>query len=509
MKTSSLLFFITVLTLASFHQGRLDIKYLLDLSTQTTLFIGFLTTFMGFGLIVLFDLDKPNNSYIRSTLSFFLCFNISLICFNNHTTTLLLAAPQKLTHGGPYCQTESKLVAKKNDKVAPGCGLIKRAFDLGLTKDMGSCGDNINQEALTICELQQPDEPWLHFSARRFNEFMSGTGSNWLRFSFWNKTFDIFLEQVAHTRFLLGNIGHVVEGSPKASHHIFTNLPAPEGSDNDNCLSAYRELSYAVKTNLRDKDINSRILEHIYGQMLFDPHFETAVGFCKEYAIHWDSPIDSCARLAQQPEVFLKSQGIDQQIITVFNRAAERLDSLRLKVSIKSIVSGERPLPPPPKSGISSTDRRPTAYPKEESVMSFQCFIKSEAGSKSATDKAQDFPFRLYKHKFIAKETRFIPEIDPHKTQVVMYRLLAQMLAEDFHYNNPIVADKVEVDPLFFDKTKYPLMSLELLKYTDIFIGNDWLHDRADLLEVYPYYHHLNYFIDQFREEYSTQRTRL
>ena len=47
------------------------------------------------------------------------------------------------------------------------------------------------------------------------------------------------------------------------------------------------------------------------------------------------------------------------------------------------------------------------------------------------------------------------------------------------------------------------------LKNADLFLGNDWLQSREDLLEVYPYYHHLYHFVQLFRQKYRLQRTHL
>ena len=89
-----------------------------------------------------------------------------------------------------------------------------------------------------------------------------------------------------------------------------------------------------------------------------------------------------------------------------------------------------------------------------------------------------------------------------------IYKYISEALVDDFHYDHGTPVEQVDSVNLFA-KGDYPLTRLELLKQLDIFSSQLLLQNRDDLLEVYPCYHHLKYFIDLFREEYRSQRTRL
>ena len=47
------------------------------------------------------------------------------------------------------------------------------------------------------------------------------------------------------------------------------------------------------------------------------------------------------------------------------------------------------------------------------------------------------------------------------------------------------------------------------VRSADLFLGNDWLARRPDLLEVYPYHLHLQNFIEIFRRQYRQHEGRL
>jgi hypothetical protein len=60
-----------------------------------------------------------------------------------------------------------------------------------------------------------------------------------------------------------------------------------------------------------------------------------------------------------------------------------------------------------------------------------------------------------------------------------------------------------------FRQPVFWLTKLDLLRDADLFLGNDWLAERPDLLEVYPYHLHLQNFIEIFRRQYKQHEGRL
>ena len=48
-----------------------------------------------------------------------------------------------------------------------------------------------------------------------------------------------------------------------------------------------------------------------------------------------------------------------------------------------------------------------------------------------------------------------------------------------------------------------------MLENVDIFLGNNWVLEREDLLGVYPYHIHLKNYVESFRAEYQESRGRL
>ena len=60
-----------------------------------------------------------------------------------------------------------------------------------------------------------------------------------------------------------------------------------------------------------------------------------------------------------------------------------------------------------------------------------------------------------------------------------------------------------------FEKPTFFLTKLDLLRDADLFLGNDWLGKRPDLLAVYPYHLHLQNFIEIFRRQYKQHEGRL
>ena len=60
-----------------------------------------------------------------------------------------------------------------------------------------------------------------------------------------------------------------------------------------------------------------------------------------------------------------------------------------------------------------------------------------------------------------------------------------------------------------FEHEDYALSRLELLQDADIFLGNEWIQSRDDILAVYPWHHHLVGYIKNFRKTYLAHQGRM
>ena len=83
-----------------------------------------------------------------------------------------------------------------------------------------------------------------------------------------------------------------ISAAPRASHHIWTNLPSPGGwfdeatgdtFDPSDCEDRYRSLPHNPRRQPNDPKAESRIFDHIFGQLLFDVRYAAPSGFCRLY----------------------------------------------------------------------------------------------------------------------------------------------------------------------------------------------------------------------------------
>ena len=91
-------------------------------------------------------------------------------------------------------------------------------------------------------------------------------------------------------------------------------------------------------------------------------------------------------------------------------------------------------------------------------------------------------------------------------------------MEDRFHYSQlnsrSDINQKGEMGDLAVDKKQleeptFLFSRLEMLQNVDIFLGNNWILEREDLLGVYPYHVHLQNYVDSFRAEYHESRGRL
>ena len=542
-KSIFLLLFLALSTMAGFQFQKLDIDKIQHLSYEAWFTISFFTVVVGTWFYAFFRLGSKSKSHIRflgpsqkypsdvplveigklaiysgqstnptelpafamRVLSLTLAFSLGILGFDSRTVNFMMDTPRKIANVNQYCPDEITVSKQKPPQPKQGCELVKRAYELGLVKDLGTCVDKEIDKKMDLCTLRQRDEPALHFLARQLSSVYSKNKFNVSDSNFHSRMSAAFRRQLGFFNALSGKLRNVVNSAPKASHHIFTDLKSPDGrSMHRNCLSKYQKLSHIFSVGDDDPKANSRILEHIYGQMLFNPQYDEMAGLCQEYDIHWNSPPDSCDQLVRNPMGFLSEYGAISDVTLVLNRIEEERELMRLRVQLKSIETGQPPPLPPTASVIMANLLRPRAYPTATTVVSFQCLMSS-AGA--ASDKPRMVYFSLMGKQFQAREIKFKLERPADSLHADMYRSFAKTMVDDFHYAT--ARSHWNVNENSFSHSDYPLTQLEYLKGMDIFASNDWIQTRSDLLEVYPYYHHLYYFVELFREQYRMQRTRL
>ena len=140
----------------------------------------------------------------------------------------------------------------------------------------------------------------------------------------------------------------------------------------------------------------------------------------------------------------------------------------------------------------------------KDDIVSFQCFMQgtvSKASSKEGVVSLRNANLKV--------KARYIPVIDGKSgTQLSLYGELSKVLESGFHYSRLTSRSDINIENRgadsieegdFLDKPTYLLSRLEVLKNVDIFLGNEWVLERGDLLMVYPYHVHLKNYVNSFR----------
>jgi len=449
-----------------------------------------------------------------------------VLMIDNRGMRLISELPSKIDlDTGLYCPDEEE---EEIGEEKPGCGLVERAFELGLIKDLGDCqkGDEEDEDTIgEICTLRQYDEPYLHYAYRQVTGFF-GTVVRDTRQALERQRghFQIKLEsaeQIADYQLL------PVLATPRSSHHLFTNLPDPDGVilsflkktlDPNHCVAEFGGLTHTLKLEEGSKRSASKALRHIYGHLLFNPKFDAIAGFCKEYEIHWNLSNDSCDRLSKTPALFLEEVGALEAVNTIIDRYQTNSEIERVQESISLLDEEYRTA-----SRLDLIDdfkreqasknvktRRPI-----QDLVSFQCFIAGE----DSIEEFSEHEFELSSQKFIATEIsvpqKEIEELYGKSIQVRLYDPISKLLAPKFVYSQllsnqaVVVGSDGAVTEEMFEHEDYALTRLELLRNSDIFLGNEWIQSRDDILALYPWHHHLPGYIKNFRKTYLARRGRM
>jgi hypothetical protein len=342
---------------------------------------------------------------------------------------------------------------------------MRRAFALGYVKSLGECAPKAQKAATTVapCTRRQHDEPALHYAWRLLK-------SAWSKLS--ARTDSSYVKKVQEDFGTgVGRLEHgeqsTLASAAHASHHLWTNLPDPgkHGIFDPKCTERYLKLPHRPAPT-GDKRA-SQVLDHVLGQLLFEIRYEPAAGTCREFHVHWGAPLDTCKRLAANPEAVLSS------------------------TDVRNVIARDR------------AGREPLSR-----IVSFQCYFEGDTAAPTST------PFTFAGQPFAVDEIH-VPPSPPGATLFIdRYDALARLLVRGFHYGallSDAGIDSASANGMqaAFGGHDYLLTRLYGLDSVDIYLDAGWLAGRPDLLEVYPYERHLRNYVQLFRRQYTRLRGRL
>ena len=274
------------------------------------------------------------------------------------------------------------------------------------------------------------------------------------------------------------------------------------------------------------------MLEHVYGQLLFNPKSKLTIGFCKEYQIHWNSEPELCDKLASNPKSVLQQEDVLPEVELVLHRHDVANALLTLEESIRDIenvkenpevlkeytsgtvegmVSEKKKTQIDVKSKIAKSKQQ---IRKKNELVSFQCFMRVT----TPDHKTKVSKFNIDDSEFTVT-TRYFPVLENNsESQISMYNEFSKVLEDRFHYSQLTSRSDVKIEGVsseaadnekFLQQPTYLFTRLDILKNVDIFLGNNWVLEREDLLKVYPYHVHLQNYVTKFREKYQERHGRL
>jgi hypothetical protein len=424
---------------------------------------------------------------------------VVLGALGNHAAARIAQLPDEMSAPSPseYCMPEpaaapaAEPVAPPPPVEQPGCALVKRAFELGYARTLGDCAPKQAAPVVVspvtrreVCTRRQLDEPFLHYGFRRVaGAFGAATAVDPVEAA-QHRVADVR----AHIDFapgLLADIRHAITGSPHASHHLWVNLPDPHpGSPRDwflgeeRCSQRFADLPLWPAWRAGQEAL---LVEHVLGQLLFATRFGSTAS-CSDYVIHWDAAPDTCSRLAADPVAVLDRDGGLRKVRAVLDR---RLRQLELG-ALAQILGRQPPVTPPAASAIAS----------------LQCFIVEPAGQGVATGSI----VAIDGESIGLREIRVPAVRTGDDGPIDVYAALAALLGgRDGGGDAPGRA----AEPVEPGGDDFLLARVDPLIDGDPFRGVRAPLRRPELVEIYPFEHHLHAFIDGFRRRYLAQRGRL
>ncbi len=423
---------------------------------------------------------------------------LALGVFDNDATARLTGLPAALATASPseFCLPEAEAPPAPTvaaPAVAPGCALMVRAYQLGYARSLGSCAPRQVTPAravrpTAICTRRQLDEPFGHFAWRRLASAAAALAKA-DPFGRASHRADEMRTKLRYIDTLMAQHLHAITSSPRASHHLWINLPDPRDSswladhlDPPRCETRYADLPLWRRwTNA------SALVDDVFGQLLFSPSFGQSPGNCHEYTVHWGAPEDACRRLLSDPAGFLSDQGVLDDVRDVLDRHRRQIELARLAADLgRPAVSA----PPDPRT-----------------LVSLQCF---SVGRAEVPAHPTEQSVTLDGTPVAVRELRAPPVRLTGAGPLEVYAELAALLAPG-HYSGPAREASLSAPPVPGDLSHetYLLTRLDRVRDADPFLGASWPLEQSDLMEVYPLRRHLVGFIDAFRRRYFAQRGRL
>ena len=445
--------------------------------------------------------------------------SVVLGALGNHAAARIAQLPDELAAPAPseYCMPEPAVAAAAAPSAPPpaaveppGCALVKRAFALGYAKTLGACAPKQAAPVVIspvtkreVCTRRQLDEPFLHYGFRRVAGAFAAAASVDPVAAAEHRAGEVR----SHIDFLdglLADIRHAITGTPHATHHLWINLPDPHpGELRDRfvgevrCSQRFADLPLWPAWQPGDE---ARLVEHVLGQLLFATRFGTTAS-CSDYVIHWDAAPDTCKRLAAAPIAGLADAGGLAGIRAVLDRRNRQLELAALATAL-----GRSPPPPPPAA---------------TAIASLSCFIVEPAGAApgpatatGTTIAIDGDPVGLREIHVSGVRTAGAGPIDVYAQLAILLAgkdgsVAAAPSAPDPGGAAAAPAIAAGAEPIALDGGDFLLARLDPLIDGDPFHGARAALERAELLEVYPFEHHLHAFIDGFRRRYLAQRGRL
>lgn len=418
---------------------------------------------------------------------------LGVVTVNNRAVALLRDTPATFAHSGSqWCPEPKPPELERHDD--QGCKLVIRAYQLGYAKSLGSCGPKqAAARAEPVCRKRQRDEPYAHYAWRLLDRALNGEAPGDATGGEAPGLIDRFERQLDHVEALYDSTVDSVAMRPRSSHHLFTNLPDPRPSLGDRVRSAAargcgaRLAQLAYFPRMADTPAGpSLLLEQVIDQLVFNPAYKPVVAQCGETVIHWGAAADTCARIVDAPRAVLAEQA-----------ALASIDELLRWRQRKAELAGlhMRELGEPV-----TADR----------IASVQCLMFG-AVEQAPVERM----IELDGERLAVRDARMTPLAADGASQIRLYKRLAELFAEGFGYgrltsNESFGAQAADATMVAaFRAPGFQLTKLDLLRDADLFLGNEWLTDRPDLLEVYPYHLHLKTFVEIFRRQYKLHRGRL
>ena len=429
---------------------------------------------------------------------------VALGALSNQATERLTALPAALaapsSTGCPPEVEESPPEPAAPAPDMPGCALIRRAFQLGYARSLGSCAPKSVTPAARRpsppCTLRQADEPALHFTWRRMVEQVGSLPEMDPVAAAADSVAELGIK-MDHLDALAAHQGHAVAAHPRASHHLWVNLPAPRR------VSWLRALVDPVRCADHAEHVPlwrrwtdqpqpaSALVDDVVAQLLFSTGFGPPPAQCGDVAIHWDAPADACRRLAADPIGFLDQTGALEPVRQV-------LDRRRRVIQLGEL---DRAL------GRRSTVDAPAEV---RALVSMSCLIVDPTAARSGAIDGREL--RIDGDAVPMRELRVPAVRVAGAGPLEVYEQVARLLAGGAAAAGPSAAAIGRLAaPLAvadLDAPDYLLARLDHLRDADPFLGVRWPLERPDLVEVYPFRRHLHRFVDGFRRRYRAQRGR-